>query len=112
MNDSELEHYRDVLDDALTQLALYDARGRTAQQVVALDQQAVGRLSRMDALQNQAMAKATQRLRDQDRHRLQAALARINSDEFGYCVECGDDIAKERLERAPAAPKCLSCTRG
>jgi RNA polymerase-binding transcription factor len=112
MNETELEHFRDVLDCALARLDQDDALGRTAQQVVPLDQQAVGRLSRMGALQDQAMAKATQRLRDQERKRLLAARARINSGEFGYCVDCGDDIATERLERAPTAPKCLSCTRG
>ncbi|RVT85445.1 TraR/DksA family transcriptional regulator [Rhodobacteraceae bacterium CCMM004] len=86
--------------------------GRGATATVALDQQAVGRLSRMDALQQQAMAQAAQRNRAAELGRIDAALARIAANAFGYCVDCGDEIAAARLDRDPSAPKCLSCARG
>ncbi len=89
-----------------------NALGREGQAVVSLDQQSVGRLSRMDALQNQAMAKAQQHRRDQQKQRLLAALQRIEEGDFGYCVECGAEIATERLDVDPATFKCISCANG
>lgn len=98
--------------DRLASLDAEDRRGEAGQATVALDQQAVGRLSRMDSLQNQAMARATGARRDAERRRLHAALERMESGAFGYCEECGDEIAAGRLELDPACLKCLDCARG
>jgi DnaK suppressor protein len=76
---------------------------------VELDQQSVGRLSRMDALQNQAMQLETERRRQQTLLRIDAALARLDEDEFGYCVACGEEIDKRRLENDPTVPRCIKC---
>lgn len=79
---------------------------------VELDQAAVGRLSRMDALQVQAMAQATERRREQEIARIKAALDRIEADEFGYCIVCGEEIAPKRLEIDPTVPTCIVCASG
>jgi len=84
------------------ELAAQDELGRDAQKTVVLDQQSVGRLSRMDALQQQAMAKAQQNRRGASELRIRAALARIADDEFGYCSDCGEPIEKKRLEATTA----------
>lgn len=89
-----------------------DVLGAEGQKVVELDQNAVGRLSRMDALQGQAMAQATQARRAAMRKRIAAALARIDEGEFGYCTECGEEIAEKRLDLDPTLPTCISCARG
>lgn len=89
-----------------------DAAGKQGQQTVTLDQQAVGRLSRMDALQNQAMAQATARRRIAERQRIMAALARIDADEYGFCTMCGDEVAAARLDADPAIALCAACMRG
>ncbi|WP_299944668.1 TraR/DksA C4-type zinc finger protein [uncultured Ruegeria sp.] len=112
MNSAEMEHFRQLILQRLGDLAAQSAAGQDAQSVVELDQQAVGRLSRMDALQNQAMAKAQQVRRDTEIHRLQTALARMDEDEFGYCEDCGEEIAHGRLELDLAASKCVSCASG
>lgn len=52
--------FRDLIRETLAGLDDEDARGRAGQSTVMLDQPAVGRLSRQDALLSQAMAKATQ----------------------------------------------------
>lgn len=57
----------------------------------------MGRLSRMDALQVQAMAQAVERRRGQELGRIKATLGRIDDGEFGYCVTCGEQIAPKRL---------------
>ena len=74
---------------------------------VRLDQDSVGRLSRMDAMQVQAMALATQRRRQAEKARIAAALQRLDEREFGYCTACGDDIAGGRLQHDPSLP-CAS----
>jgi DnaK suppressor protein len=76
---------------------------------VELDQTKVGRLSRMDALQSQAMSKATNQRRDLELKRIGAALRRIEEDEYGYCIKCGDEIAIKRLQADPTAPLCIDC---
>ncbi|WP_170358783.1 TraR/DksA family transcriptional regulator [Ruegeria arenilitoris] len=112
MNRSELREFETLILSRLEELERNSLAGQDAQSVVELDQQAVGRLSRMDALQNQAMAKAQQTRRDLEVRRLRAALDRMAEGEFGYCEDCGDDIPRRRLDLDPAASKCVSCAAG
>lgn len=112
MEKTEIARFRALLEQALAALDDEDTLGQEAQKTVTLDQQSVGRLSRMDALQQQAMAKATQARRSQSRSRILAALSRIDEDEFGYCCDCGEEIALKRLELDPTVPTCVSCAAG
>ncbi|WP_170564529.1 TraR/DksA family transcriptional regulator [Ruegeria atlantica] len=112
MNETQVEDFKDRIRARLDELAQHSVLGTEAQAVVELDQQAVGRLSRMDALQNQAMAKAQQANRDIETRRLTAALTRIDDGEFGYCEDCGEGIPVARLNLDPAASKCVSCASG
>lgn len=76
---------------------------------VILDQQSVGRLSRMDALQGQAMAEATERQRQVDLVRIENALRRIETGDYGFCLECEEEIPEKRLDIDPAAALCVRC---
>jgi DnaK suppressor protein len=76
---------------------------------VALDQQSVGRLARMDAMQVQAMAQDTARRRHVRKLRIQQALRRIEEGEFGYCAECGEPIGEGRLKADPTNHECVRC---
>lgn len=76
---------------------------------VALDQQSVGRLSRMDAMQQQAMSQATEAKRRRDLQRIEAAERRLRDGEYGYCEECGEEIADGRLAIDPMAERCVGC---
>lgn len=80
-----------------------------ARQPVELDQTMVGRLSRMDALQTQAMQLETERRRGIEIQRINAALKRMEEGEFSYCVSCGVDIEPKRLENDPTTPTCFDC---
>ncbi|MCG8562477.1 MAG: TraR/DksA C4-type zinc finger protein [Hyphomicrobiales bacterium] len=82
-----------------------------ARATVTLDQASVGRLSRMDALQSQAMAQATERQRAAELARIKSALLRMEEDEYGYCIVCGEEIAPKRLEIDPAASHCVKCAK-
>ena len=76
---------------------------------VELDQSRVGRLSRMDALQGQAMALELARRREIELARIDAALKRLDAGEYGYCLTCDEEIALKRLELDPATPVCIDC---
>lgn len=76
---------------------------------VELDQSRVGRLSRMDALQGQAMAQETERRRKLELQRIESALARLDTDDYGYCLTCGEEISRKRIELDPAAAVCIDC---
>lgn len=91
----------------------YDS-GVTAgeRKAVELDQTAVGRLSRMDALQVQAMQLETERRRDVEQVRIDAALKRMDEGEYGYCASCDEEIKAKRLETDPATPVCIDCASG
>ena len=76
---------------------------------VELDQQSVGRLSRMDALQVQAMAKALEVRRQGWLQRIEAALRRLEDGDYGYCAECGKEIPAKRLAIDPTIARCVNC---
>ena len=76
---------------------------------VQLDQSRVGRLSRMDALQGQAMSVEMARRRKLTLERIERALQRMDQGVFGDCEECGESIATARLEHDPAAELCIRC---
>ena len=103
--------YKELLIERRKALAELDKYGQDACQPVELDQTRVGRLSRMDALQNQAIAQETSRRRDNEIACIEAALKRIDEDEYGYCLACGELIASERLALNLTVTVCITCAR-
>jgi len=77
--------------------------------VVQLDQTRVGRLSRMDALQAQAMAKASGERRAVQLREIDAALRRIEEGSYGDCERCDEAINPRRLDADPTARLCIDC---
>jgi DnaK suppressor protein len=80
--------------------------------VVELDQTTQGRLSRIDALQGQAMAQEVARRREAEVRRIDSALKRIEDGGYGRCVSCDEDIQPKRLDFDPSVPNCIKCARG
>ncbi len=101
--------FHEKLRDQLARLDEVEAISKENQKPVELDQTTQGRLSRMDALQVQAMASATARRRKVERQRIIAALARWENGEYGYCAVCGENVPKARLEHDPSVPTCVAC---
>ena len=112
MNEAKIAQFERAIVGKLADLAAQDDLGAEGQKTVILDQQSVGRLSRMDALQGQAMAQATAARRAQDVAKLISALERIKKGEFGYCLDCGEEVAEARLVLDPAVTLCITCARG
>ena len=106
----EPEEARALLTARLEELKQEEALAAEATAPVKLEQDSVGRLSRVDALQLQAMALASQRRREAERNQIEVALRRIRDDEYGYCLSCGEEIGDARLRHNPAAPQCINCT--
>lgn len=100
---------RTALHARLKELDRLDAISDEARAPVTLQQDAVGRLSRMDAIQQQAMAQAEERRRKAERTRIEAALVRLDEGEWGWCVTCGKAIAEGRLHNDPGMATCVGC---
>lgn len=113
MNPEQMaELFRPKLERELAHLRADSAGTAEARRPVELDQQSVGRLSRMDAMQNQAMANAVDARRQSRITAIEAALARMAEGEFGYCESCGEPIPFKRLELDPTFTQCVACRSG
>jgi len=104
-----LSDFRGVAQARKEELQSLSDISLAARDTVTLDQQSVGRLSRMDAMQQQAMAQATERQRGNELVRINQAMSRLDEGDYGYCDECGEEIAAKRLEIDPAAILCVRC---
>jgi len=111
MDQQQIHHFKGILEARQSELKQLNSLSLEARDTVALDQQSVGRLSRMDAMQGQAMAQAQERQRTRELMRIEQALTRILNGEYGYCEDCGEDINEKRLEVDPAALFCLKCAQ-
>lgn len=105
------EQAKHQLLEELDSLQTLRDKSKEARAPVELDQQSVGRLSRMDALQKQNMELATEQRRQMRIKAIDSALKRIESGDFGYCVMCDEAIAPQRLKFDPALACCVSCSR-
>ena len=105
----QIQELKDRLLKQQEELAALEQTGVDAASVVELDQTRVGRLSRMDALQGQAMSQESLRRRQIQLQKISTALRRIDHEDYGYCAECGDKIAFKRLLFDPATTLCITC---
>jgi DnaK suppressor protein len=103
------EYFREKLVKLREELQKIEESGNEAAKIVELDQSSVGRLSRMDAMQAQAMSVESKRRREIKMKRIESALERLDKDEFGYCLSCEEDINPKRLEFDPSALLCIEC---
>lgn len=106
-----VEQFRPRIERELSELEALRASSAADRKAVELDQQSVGRLSRMDAMRAQAMATANEISRQLQAARLKQALQRMEDGEFGYCTTCGDRIADGRLTFDATVHLCVSCAR-
>ena len=109
LSPSELKEHTQQLQLRQKQLKEVLDSGQQAAKTVELDQTCVGRLSRMDALQAQAMSKESDQRRRVELKQIALALIRIDDDEFGLCKQCDEPIAKARLSASPTVELCIGC---
>lgn len=109
MSPAQLEQLR--LQLLALQAGLQESRRSTKDNVkpVELDQTAVGRISRIDAMQIQQMSLETSRRRERSLVLIAGALRRMNEGTYGVCVECGEEIDIRRLTVDLTATRCIKC---
>ncbi|MEJ2631269.1 MAG: TraR/DksA family transcriptional regulator [Acidihalobacter sp.] len=108
-DEPDIEHFKAKMIAAREAiLSLKETRDASTATVI-LDQSSVGRLSRMDALQQQAMAQNSRQRTEDELRRIEVALRRCEDGSYGYCVKCDELIDPRRLELYPTAPLCIAC---
>lgn len=108
MTPERLAHFQAKLDALAAELEADLAGGMAADESIAPDK-AIGRLTRMEALQAQAMGQAGRRRQEQRLQRVRRALERIEAVTYGTCVRCGGEIPEGRLEVMPESGFCVPC---
>ena len=103
-----ISHFRDRLLALEKEIQTTLEACKEASGVVELDT-AIGRLSRMDAMQNQQMALELRRRQEQQLQRIANALKRMDQNRYGLCGRCKQPIAEERLEVSPDVVMCVKC---
>ncbi len=102
-------HFKQKLIEQRKLLLETQSISQQSTKTVELDQTRLGRLSRMDAMQQQEMAKAVALRRSKNLQRISVALQRIDNEDYGYCLACDNKIAAGRLEFDPCASLCITC---
>jgi DnaK suppressor protein len=70
----------------------------------------LGRLSRMEAMQDQQLVMEMRRRKKRQLVEIKLAISRLEMGNYGTCVFCGKEISPERLEVAPEVQTCMSCS--
>lgn len=106
-DDIDLDYFTKRLEPRLKALT----EGQTSVRPLELDPSRIGRLSRMDAMQQREMAQAAAHLAKQEIQRIRKAIDRMKSGDYGYCIRCEEEIAEGRLKVDPSALTCIACAR-
>lgn len=106
----DLNYFKKSLKSRHDELsAIINTETEETRKPVELDQTKQGRLSRMDAMQVQAMGKATDHRRIIELKQIETALIRIENGDYGICISCEENISEARLKANPAALTCINC---
>ena len=105
----KIRKFKDLLIKEKDELKMLSLKTKDSRAPVILDQQSVGRLSRMDAIQQQNMNLATETNRNNKISQIENTLKRIELGSFGICISCGEEISEKRLLIDPTVLKCIDC---
>jgi DnaK suppressor protein len=110
-DDIDIKEFRKTLENRLEAIVGSQKDRKADNAPLELDQARMGRLSRMDAMQQKAMYQAASRLEEQERRRILKALERMDRGDYGYCINCDEEIAVGRLRFDPSVAVCIECAR-
>lgn len=105
----DIERFRTALLERRAELLRLMEAARDSTRPVELDPGVQGRLSRADALEQQAVALQAARRRQAELARIERALRRIEEEEYGFCVVCDEPIPERRLALDPTTATCVRC---
>jgi len=72
---------------------------------------AIGRISRMDAINNKSVTEAALRQAENKLAALKSVISNIESPDFGICVSCKEPIPIARILIRPESQRCVNCAR-
>ena len=109
LNQLQVAGLKSSLEQLQSELQQQLDRAKEATATVNLDQTLLGRVSRMDAMQQQSVALSTLNLTRKKLQRVQSALRDIDSGDYGFCKRCDEEIGFSRLKVQPEANLCIHC---
>ena len=104
-----MKKYREQLEESLFEIEQYLEKTKESAEAVSPDK-SLGRLTRMEAMQDQQLMLEARRRKKMQKVAVQSALQRIENGQFGTCIFCGNLIPEERLEVAPESSSCVDCS--
>lgn len=108
METSTKQFYKQRLEEVLEEIENYLSKSVDAAEAVAPDK-SLGRLSRMEAMQDQQLVLEVRRRQKRRKAEVLSAMTRLEQDQFGKCIFCGNTISFERLEAFPEVQTCAKC---
>ena len=104
-----IDKIKQSIENEIKDLKILSKNSKVSRNPVELDQQSIGRLTRIDAIQQQQLQIASEKNRLNRINLLNATLKRIETGNFGYCIICEEDIPFKRLLIDPVVIKCTTC---
>ncbi|MBI4906256.1 MAG: TraR/DksA family transcriptional regulator [Acidobacteria bacterium] len=111
MTAEQLQEFRDLLEVTLAELRA-SLNASTAAAAPVSPDNAIGRLTRQDAMQAQQMALEVRRRNQARLQQVEAAIRKLESGDYGICVRCEEEISLARLRVRPEARVCVRCAQG
>ena len=108
MNEQDLSNYKQKLESMLLEIGEYLSKTEESAAAVEPDK-GLGRLSRMEAMQDQQMVLELRRRKKRQLLEVKNAISRIEQNLFGKCVFCGKKISSDRLDVFPEVQTCVNC---
>lgn len=106
----ETEEIKQNILDEITKTKALIAEYKEMTKPVAPDD-AIGRISRMDAINNKSVTEASLRQAEEKMNNLKRVLSRVGTSDFGICIKCGKAIPEGRLIYRPESLTCVDCAR-
>jgi DnaK suppressor protein len=108
MDDELLQVYKNALLRLRDELRNSLKQSEESSTPVSPDR-AIGRLTRMEAIQSQQISLEMRRLQNARIQLVERALARVEAGTYGVCLRCEEEIAPKRLDVHPETPVCIRC---
>lgn len=109
MDPTTQKEYRNSLEQILREVENYLESSTNAAAAVEPDK-GLGRLSRMEAMQDQQLVMEMRRRKKRQVADVKSAISRLETGNYGICIFCGKEISPERLAVTPEAQTCVSCS--
>jgi DnaK suppressor protein len=108
MTNAEKKELIQIIKDRIEQTKTEVAELKELVKPIPLDA-SIGRISRMDAINNKSINESSLREKQNELKKLERAIENSESDNFGICLKCGNEIPFGRLEYMPYTTRCVNC---